>query len=122
MRSEDRVELWVRTRIGPGHMNRKERAMRLFEEAAELAQAEGITAEQLVTQIAYVFTRPGGEPSQEAGGVAVCIVGYCAGIGTTFLDVLERELRRIEAKPISEIRGSLARKADSDLVFFTEGK
>jgi hypothetical protein len=34
------------------------------------------------------------------------------------LDVATREIERIEAKPVEEIRGSLARKADADLVTF----
>ncbi len=32
------------------------------------------------------------------------------------LDIALTEIERIEAKPVEEIRGSLARKADSDLV------
>lgn len=54
---ESRVADWVRTRIGETHMHPRERAMRLLEEAAELAQAEGVTSEQANQQIAYVFSR-----------------------------------------------------------------
>jgi hypothetical protein len=117
---EARVAEWVRTRIGPEHMNTRERAMRLLEEAVELAQAEGITAELVGKQAAHVFGRRAGEPAQEAAGVAVCLLGWCAATGHTFEALATAELDRIEAKPIDQIRGSLARKADADLVTCTD--
>lgn len=113
---ESRVAAWVRTRIGPEHMNRRERAMRLLEEAAELAQAEGVTSEQASKQMEHVFRRPAGDPAQEAGGVAVCLLAWCAATGNTLHDIATREVERIEAKPVEEIRGSVARKQDADLV------
>jgi hypothetical protein len=90
--------------------------MRLLEEAIELAQAEGIKWNQVVAQVHYVFGRKRGEPLQEAGGVAVCILGWCASNGLTFDEVARAEIERIEAKPLSAIRGSLERKMDADLV------
>lgn len=115
-RLQERVAEWVRTRIGPAHMDRKERAMRLLEEAIELAQAEGITSTQVWNQMNHVYHRAPGIPAQEAGGVAVCLLGWCASSGVQLLDIASAEVERIEAKPIEEIRGSLARKADADLV------
>ncbi len=119
---ESRVAEWVRTRISADHMTPKERAMRLLEEAIELAQAEGITWGQAKKQVGHVYSRPNGEAYQEAGGVAVCLLGWCASRGERMLDVALTEVERIEAKPIEQIRGSLARKADSDLVTVTEEK
>lgn len=116
MSLESRVAEWVRTRIGEDHMHPRERAMRLLEEAAELAQAEGISGSQAAAQVAYVFSRHPGDPLQEAGGVAVCLLGYCASRGVALLDVATIEVERIEKKPIGEIRGSVARKNDADLV------
>jgi hypothetical protein len=116
MNLEQRVADWVVSRIGADNMQRKERAMRLLEEAVELAQAEGITADQVSRQIAHVFSRPAGEPTQEASGVAVCLLGWCAATGNRFDDIATAEIERIGAKPVSQIRGSLARKADADLV------
>ncbi len=113
---ESRVATWIRSRIGADHMHAKERAMRLLEEAIELAQSEGITQGQVNRQAAHVYARPTGEASQEAGGVAVCLLGWCAAAGHRMLDVALTEIERIEAKPIEQIRGSLARKADDDLV------
>ncbi len=113
---EKRVADWVVSRIGPDHMNRRERTMRHLEESIELAQAEGITAEQVLKQAEHVFARPAGDPDQEAGGVAVCLLGWCAATGNRFEDLALREIQRIEAKPIDQIRGSVARKTDADLV------
>lgn len=90
--------------------------MRLLEEAIELAQAEGITADQVARQAEHVFARPSGAPQQEAAGVAVCLLGWCASTGNRLLDLAVAEIERIEAKPIDQIRGSVARKQDADLV------
>lgn len=117
---ENRVESWVRTRLGDDHMNRRERAMRLVEEAVELAQAEGITRDQVVRQTNHVYSRSPGDPKQEAAGIAVCLFGYCAAIGEHLNELALDEIMRIEAKPLDQIRGSLARKNDADLVTVTE--
>ncbi|MGA2270304.1 MAG: hypothetical protein ABSH44_17670 [Bryobacteraceae bacterium] len=113
---EERVAEWIRTRIGEPNLHHKERAMRLLEEALELAQAEGITIDQVGWQVDHVFARVKGEPAQEAAGVAVCLLGWCAATGNNLLALAIQEIERIEAKPLDEIRGSLARKADADLV------
>jgi len=113
---ERRVAEWIRTRIGADHIAPQERAIRLLEEAVELAQAEGIPFDPVMRQIFHVYGRPAGQPQQEAGGVAVTLLGWCAAYETTFREVALREIERIEAKPVEEIRGSLARKADADLV------
>jgi hypothetical protein len=117
---EKRVAAWVCSRIGVAHMHPRERAMRLLEESIELAQAEGITAEQVARQADHVFSRPGGLAIQEAGGVAVCLLGWCAAHGLTLRDIAEWEIQRIEAKPAKDIRGSLARKNGADLVVCVE--
>lgn len=116
---QNRVKFWIITRIGADHMHSRERAMRLLEEAVELAQSEGITENQVYRQVAHVFDRPSGEPSQEAAGVAVCLLGWCASTGVDLEILADREVQRIEEKPIEQIRGSLARKADADLVVAT---
>lgn len=113
---ESQVAHWIRGAIGEDSLQRKERALRLLEEAAELAQAEGVDVTQAQRQIDHVFRRPAGQPHQEAGGVAVCLLGWCYSAGLSFEVVADAEIRRIYEKPLEEIRGSLARKADADLV------
>jgi hypothetical protein len=108
MTMEQRVAEWVVSRIGSAGMDRRERALRLLEEAVELAQAEGITLAQVARQVAHVYERPAGDPEQEAGGVAVCLLGWCAATGAGFAYIAELEMARIEAKPIDEIRSHIA--------------
>ena|SRR5579864_8361452 len=116
MTLEERVEYWIVTRIGAENAHRRERAMRLLEEAVELAQAEGVTEEMVNRQTRHVFSRPAGDPAQEAAGVGVCLAGWCAASGHSVVSLTLRELERIEAKPVEQIRGSLARKQDADIV------
>ncbi len=113
---QSRVRHWVVTRIGLDAMHPQERALRLLEEAIELAQAVGVDHEMVTRQAAHVFNRPSGCPEQEAGGVAVCLLAVCAALGKPMVEIARAEVERIEAKPLDAIRGSLARKADADLV------
>jgi hypothetical protein len=117
---EDRVAKWVTTRIGEAHMQSRERTMRGLEEAIEWAQAEGITENQVSQQVAYVFSRPPGTPRQEAAGVAVCLLAWCAANNATFDALADEEIERIEEKPVDQIRGSVSRKDDNDLVVVVE--
>ncbi|MGV2065439.1 hypothetical protein [Agrobacterium tumefaciens] len=55
----------------------KERTHRFLEEAIELAQASNCTREDALALIDYVFSRPEGEPFQEAGGVLVTLAALC---------------------------------------------
>lgn len=107
---------WIVSRIGRDALQRKERAMRMLEETFELAQAEGITLEQCKRQMEYVYSREPGNPYQEAGGVAVCLLGWCAAWGTSIPQVARKEIDRIKSKSLEDIRGSLKRKGDKDLI------
>jgi len=113
---ESRVQEWVISRLGEDHMYSPERAMRLFEETAELVQAEGIDRDAAHRQVDYVYSRPPGVPVQEAGGVAVCLLAWCAANAVLLIPLAVAEIERIEAKPVDEIRGSVSRKRDMDLV------
>lgn len=112
---EERVAEWVRTRLGGGAMNPRERALRLLEEACELAQAEGVPEDLAAKQVAHVYSRPPGESRQEAGGVAVTLMGWCASTGHRLEDLAVAELERIERRPPVEIQGSETRKRDLTL-------
>jgi hypothetical protein len=115
---ESRVESWVASRCGRDQMSVQNRAIRLLEEAVEVCQSAGISRDMIVRQVDHVFARPAGEIIQEVGGVAVCLLGLCAALKTKFSSAAMAEIERIEAKPVEEVRGSLARKADADLVVF----
>lgn len=80
----------------------KERARRVLEEAIELAQAEGIAASFVQSLTDHVYSRPPGNPAQEAGGVSVCLLAYCRAKYWNADDVEENELARILDKPPQE--------------------
>lgn len=115
-KAEERMAEWIRSRIGNYSMATRERAMRVLEEAVELAQAEGIGQETVIRQVDHVYARPAGEPRQEAAGAAVCLLGWCAAANERLIAIALAEMERIEKKPLDKIRGSLARKAADGLL------
>lgn len=58
-------------------MDPLERIMRFLEEALELAQAEGMSAEEVGRVVSSVYGRPIGESFQEVGGVMVTLAAFC---------------------------------------------
>lgn len=69
---------WAKDTFGPVALDPRERAMRLLEEAAELAQAEGVTVDEMCNIVERTCARPVGDPFKELGGVLVTIHGYAA--------------------------------------------
>lgn len=75
-------------------MDRKARAMRVLEEAVELAQAAGITVEKVQEQVSWTFGRPAGEYDQEIAGVINSALLAAEGYGQDGLWLGAKELRR----------------------------
>ncbi len=72
------VGIWMLEVFGADiAMDPLERIMRFLEEALELAQAMGMTATEAERVVAYVWSRPVGEPTQEVGGVMVTLAAFC---------------------------------------------
>lgn len=74
--------------------NKQTRNYRFFEEATELVQSLGMTRDECITILNYVFGRPVGEPPQELGGVGVTLAALAVASGLNadacFWDELER--------------------------------
>lgn len=86
---------WTRATFGEDMMAPHERIMRFVEEAAELAQAEGLPVERVEDIVSYVYARPVGDPSQELGGVSLTLLAYAASKGLS-ADLAEaREVSRV---------------------------
>lgn len=101
---QTRVVAWVVHCFGSEiARNRIERGDRLLEEVLELLQAGGYDPKRVDLLKDYVFSRPVGEPTQEAGGVMVTLAAYCAAHGLDMDTAGEAELTRIWTK-IKEIR------------------
>lgn len=91
-------------------VDRKDRSIRIVEEATELCQYEGVDPAVLHKLIDVVFSRPIGFPYQEMGGIAVTSLAYCEASGMSFESCLEQEVERILDKDISLFRARQAEK------------
>lgn len=92
---------WARRSFGDEHVyNGPVRALRLAEEAVELAQSYGIPKDKVLDLVEIVYSRPVGVPSQELGGVMMTATVLAASLGHDPETYLENELRRVLAKPI----------------------
>lgn len=77
--------------------DRVERCDRFIEEALELVQACGYSADRAHAIVDYVFSRPDGRAPQEVGGVMVTLAALCNVFKITILDEAETELARLRA-------------------------
>ncbi len=94
---------WAIRAFGFEHTkNSKVRALRLLEEAIELAQAEGVQRHLVDHCTEVVYSRPVGEAHQEIGGVLMTAAVYCGCVGRDMEEVLATELDRVLAKPLTQ--------------------
>ena len=92
-----RIGSWVRRLFGEEAMtDHWERTARVLEEALELAQAEGLTAADVQRMLDRTYSRPVGEPSQEAAGLMVTLLAWAEATGTDLATVTLAEVERIE--------------------------
>ncbi len=91
------VYRWVGDTFGYANLETEERCKRFVEEAIELAQAEGLTEEQVRAIVSYVYEKPGGEVQQEVGGVGTTLLAYCEAVGISADMCEEEEFRRVLA-------------------------
>lgn len=104
-RAQKRIRRWVEGTfhyLMPQVMEMKERRLRFFEEACELAQACGMTAADATAMINYTWNRPADVPEKEVGGTMVCLLGLAEALGLDAMELLEAELTRIEAPAFIE--------------------
>lgn len=107
---QDSVKPWLLACFGEAIANDKtERNHRFLEEALELVQATGCTQSEAHQLVDYVFSRPVGEPTQEAGGVMVTLAALCLAHQLDMHKAGDTELARIWVK-IEQIRTKQAAK------------
>lgn len=107
---QSRVQPWMMECFGPAiSADREERNDRFIEEALELVQASGYTAERAHALVDYVFGRPQGEINQEVGGVMITLAAHCLAHGVDMHEAGETELARIWTK-VDQIRAKQAAK------------
>lgn len=110
-----RIAAWAKSRFGDGTMDRRERAIRVLEEAIELAQAEGIRRHTISALLLHVYTKPVGEPNQEAAGVGVCLLAWAEGAGENLSSLIHDEVDRIEGKSKEHFRDRHQKKVDAGI-------
>lgn len=85
--------------FGQGHMSDKRiRALRLVEEAIELAQSCDVDLDHVGRLIELVYSKPRGEPTQELGGVMITSMVMAEVLNRSLEDVAMKELRRVLSK------------------------
>lgn len=113
---QKQVSKWVSTRFGNACLlDKKERAMRVLEEALELAQASGVNSMDVKVILNHVYARPVGEVAQEHAGVLVSLLASATANGL-YLDLeTESEIARIWSVPEEEILRKQAMKNNAGI-------
>ena len=107
---QQRVAPWMQECFGPEiSADVTERNHRFLEEALELVQSKGCTANEAHQLVDYVFGRDVGDPHQEVGGVMVTLAALCLAAGLDMDKAAEDELARIWTK-VDKIRAKQAAK------------
>lgn len=89
------VYQWVLKTFGESLYETRERAIRLVEEAVELAQAEGVTLGMVRRVTDEVYMKAPGDPAQEAGGVGTTLLAYCQAKGISANECEKAEWERV---------------------------
>lgn len=107
---QERVKPWLDACFGPKiAADKVERNHRFLEESLELVQSLGCTASEAHQLVDYVYGRAVGEPSQEVGGVMICLAALCLASDLDMHEAAEVELLRIWGK-VEAIRAKQAAK------------
>lgn len=100
---QERVGRWLRETLGEAvASSRAERAARVFEEAAELLQAEGVDMAFGIRVMLRVYARPEGEPAQEAAGIMVTLLAWGAAADVDVADAFDAEMDRVERPEVRD--------------------
>jgi NTP pyrophosphatase (non-canonical NTP hydrolase) len=75
-------------------MNKRERVLRLVEEATEVAQALGIPESDIHGQVRHTYSRPVGELLDEIGGTIVTLSALCSACDISLEDAAEKQLKK----------------------------
>ena len=103
-------------------MDKKERAMRVLEEALELAQASGITPPEISVIFEHVWSRPAGEVAQEHAGVMVSLLASCTANQILLEEVTATEIDRIWSVPLEKILEKQKMKNRAGITKYNRGE
>lgn len=95
---QDHIGVWMRDVFGDViAMDPLERIIRFLEEALELAQAQGLTVDEVNRVVKYVYNREKGEVPQEVAGVVVTLSAFCYRMGIDMEAESVKEFYRIDS-------------------------
>lgn len=102
---------WTHLTLGYSGNETHERSRRFIKVAAELVQSVGISEEEVLRIIKYVYSRPVGHVYNEFGGTAVTLLALAQVIGVDVQEALDAEVQRIcRPEIIEKVRKSQERK------------
>jgi len=100
-----RIAAWVTRSFGePNLMSKRERALRVVEEAVELGQALNLTLAEVCKVVDRVYERPAGSVENEVAGTMLTLLSLTVPLGIDPIEVTTTELRRIENLAPSHFR------------------
>ncbi len=103
MKIQDKIFDWCIRTVGEAvARDFKIRAIRVLEEAIELAQAECVDKATVHAWVDHVYSRPVGEVHQEGAGVAVCLAAWGSAHGVDIDTLAEEELNRVDTPAMIE--------------------
>lgn len=115
-----KVLAWAKACFGTVNISLAERARRLVEEAIELCQAEHVDEAQVHAIVRHVYGKPVGKATQEAAGVGVTLLAYCAAAGVSATRIEEEEVARITSYPPEYFAARQDKKADAGIAGYSE--
>jgi hypothetical protein len=97
------VQIWTDMACGEeSRRSKRERALRLVEEAIEFAQSVDVDVETVHAVAGHVYQRPKGDPGQEIAGVYVTMLAAACAVDVNAEDELAREILRIQQPDVIE--------------------
>lgn len=99
MTRQEEILNWCVDTFGPVAQVRVERAARLVEEAIELGQVEGVTADMLHRLVDRVYSRPAGKLFKEVGQVGMTLDALAENVGIDVNDAVVAEMLRVRLIP-----------------------
>ena len=113
---QERSAEWVEDTFGVAClMDKRERGLRILEEAMEYAQTVGIEPEMVSKISDHVFSRPVGESAQELAGITVTVMAAAEAEDIDLAAEVVKELTRVEAKTKDVLRVRQNRKKEAGI-------
>ena len=90
---QDRVLAWL-SHTFPREVviDKRERGFRFCEESLELVQSLGITRDEVLELVDYVYSRQVGSVKEEVGGVGITLASVCIASGVSMESCFDDEL------------------------------